>query len=300
MGMYIESAATAHNGRLTARSAVRMSDLAAEMCLDLAHHQPDEIDMLVNAGIYKDLTVAEPAIAAIVQENISANCTTRLGHHGTFSFDLCDGGCGVVTAAQILDAFVGRGSARLGMIVAADTDPSPHSTAHGFPFATAGGALLVSHTEGPRGFVEFLSRTFPEYAGMFESHLRWDPYAGLTQRGRNVLEVYEAPGFATACVEAASLVAYELLQSAGVLPAQVDLLITSQYPAAFPAHLARALAIPEDRLPEIPRELIGAHTAGPIAALEAAMGSGAMSRARNVLVVACGAGLTVSSALYRP
>jgi 3-oxoacyl-[acyl-carrier-protein] synthase-3 len=299
MGMTIESAAIAHNGRLTARSAVRMSDLAAEICLDRAQHQPDEIDMLVNAGIYKDVNVAEPALAAIVQENINANCTTRLGHHGTFSFDLCDGGCGVVTAAQILDAFVGRGSARLGMIVAADTDPSPNA-AHGFPFAAAGGALLLSHTEGENGFVAFQSRTFPEFAGMFESHLRWDPYAGLTHHGRNVLEVFEAPGFGTACVEAASLVAYELLQSAGILPAQVDLLITSQYPAAFPAHLARALGIPEDRLPEIPRELVGAHTAGPIAALEAAFASGQMSTARNVLLVACGAGLTVSTALYRP
>lgn len=112
--------------------------------------------------------------------------------------------------------------------------------------------------------------------------------------------VDESPAFAAACVGAASIVAWELLQATGVAPGQLDLLITSQYPLAFPASLARALAIPEDRLPEVARELVGSRTTGLIASLEAAFVSGRMSRAHNVLFVACGAGLTVASALYRP
>ncbi len=300
MGAYIEAAATSHGTGMFGRGAIHLTDVAAEICLDRAHRSADDIDLLVNAGIYKDLNVAEPALASIIQEDIGANpgSPPRLGHHGTFSFDILNGGCGVVTATQLVDAFVGRGGARIGMITAADVDPS-HRTSRGYPFAPAGGALLVSHTDDNHGFVRFDIRTFPEYAGLFETHLRWDPHAGLTHKGRNVLEVYEAPAFAAACVETGAAVARELLHTAEVRVGEVELVIASQYPKTFAVDVARAVGIAADRVPAVPPELVGSHTAGPIAALEAAFVSRRLARARNVLFVTCGAGLTVGAALYR-
>ena len=300
MGTYIEAAATSHGRGLLHHGARYLTDLAAEICLERAHRHADDIDLLVNAGVYKDLNVAEPALAAIIQEDIGANpgSPPHYGHHGTFSFDILNGGCGVITAAQLVDAFVGASGARLGMIVAADVDPSPR-TSRGFPFTPAGGAVLVSHADGDHGFVRFAVRTFPEYAALFETHLRWDPRAGLTHKGRNVLEVYEAPSFAACCVEAAAAVTHELLCTADVRARDIDLVIASQYPTSFSSEITRALGIAADRLPEVGSELAGAHTAGPIASLESAFVSRRLSRSRNVLFVTCGAGLTIGAALYR-
>ena len=58
--------------------------------------------MLINAGIYREDSMGEPALAALIQEDIGANLgQPPIGGHGTFSFDLLNGTCGVITAIQI-------------------------------------------------------------------------------------------------------------------------------------------------------------------------------------------------------
>lgn len=300
MGTCIEAAvATHHRGWLIGRGALHLTDAAARACLREAGHQPDELDLLINAGIYKDRNAAEPALASIIQEDIGANAhgPPCVGHHGTFSFDVLNGGCGVTTAAQLADGFVSSGRAQLAMITAADADPSPR-TSRGFPFAPAGGAMLLAHVDDDRGFQRFETRTFAEDAGLFEARLRWHADAGFGL-GRNVVEVEQWRGLTDRCVEHAVQVAGEALARAALPMADIDLLIASQYPVHFDLELAAALGIPARKVPVVPRELVRSHTAGPIASLAAAMHSGQWARARNVLFVTAGAGLTIGVALYR-
>lgn len=301
MGTHIEAAAIAAPRRgLLGRSALRLSDLAATSCLDRAERRPCELDLLINAGLYKDRNAAEPALASIIQGNIGANRgdPPKMFGHGTFSFDVLNGGCSVITAAQLVDGFVGSGSAKLGLIVAADADPSPRTT-RGFSFPPAGGAMLIAHAPGDTGFQRFVLRTFPEHAALFEIDLRWNPKAGLARRGANAVEAYEAPGFASCCVERATEVAQDLLASAALSAREVDLLLTSQYPRGFGKQVAHRLGIDADHVPEVAPSLAGAHTAGPIAALEAAIRSRRFAEARHVLFVTVGAGVTIGVALYR-
>jgi 3-oxoacyl-[acyl-carrier-protein] synthase-3 len=94
MGTRIEAAATAQpRSRLIHRGALHLSDTAAGRCLRRAHHRPDELDLLINAGLYKDYNAAEPALAAIIQDDLGANrgSPPQIGHHGTFSFDVLSG-----------------------------------------------------------------------------------------------------------------------------------------------------------------------------------------------------------------
>lgn len=301
MGTHIEAAATAQpHGHLLGRSALRLSDLAATTCLDRARRRPSELDLLINAGLYKDRNAAEPALASIIQCNIGANRgdPPQMGGHGTFSFDVLNGGCSVITAAQLVDGFVGSGTAKLGLIVAADADPSPR-TSRGFPFPPAGGAMLIAHTPGDAGFQCFALHTFPEHAPLFEIELRWNPTAGLARRGANVVEVCEAPGFASCCVERATEVAAALLTGAGLSARDVDLMLASQYPTGFAKQVAHRLGIHLDGVPEVAAGLAAAHTAGPIVALEAAIRSRKFAGARHTLFVTAGAGVTIGAALYR-
>jgi len=300
MGVRIEGVATAHGGRVFGRGALHLSDAAARACLERAHRRPEELDLLINVGLYKNHNVAEPALASIIQEDLGANPghPPTGGHHGTFSFDVLDGGCGVVTAARILAGFVGAGPAGLGLIVAADADPSP-TTSRGFPFTPTGGALLLGRDDATPGFIGFEHRTFPAHAGMFEVHLRWEADAGLTHRGRNVVEVYEAPGFAGACAARGVEVAAGLLDRLRLRAADLDLMIASPYPPAFPIALGRGLGVAAVRVVEVAPALARAHTAGPIAGLEAAVASGRFGAARDTLIVTAGAGITIAAALYR-
>ena len=300
MGTRIEAAvAHHHRGRVFGRGALHLSDAAASECLATSGHRANELDLLINAGIYKDRNAAEPALASIIQEDIGANATSPpiVGCHGTFSFDVLDGGCGVTTAAQLADGFVAAGRAQLAMIVAGDADPSPR-TSRGFPFSPAGGAMLLAHVDGDTGFQVFENRTFPRDASLFESCLRWDAEAGFG-RGRNILEVRDAPELAERCVDRAATVVEDALSRIALTVEDIDLLIASQYPRHFDLELATRLGIPAKKVPVVPRELVRAHTAGPIAALAAAIQSGAWARARHTLFVTAGAGLTIGVAVYR-
>jgi 3-oxoacyl-[acyl-carrier-protein] synthase-3 len=300
MGTRIETVATATTrAGWLGRGALHLADAAARACLARAGRRAGELDILINAGLYKNRNLAEPALAAIIQEDIGANPghPPELHRHGTFSFDVVDGAGGVLTAAHLIDGLVGPGSARLGMVVAADADPDPRGS-RGFPYSPAGGALLLAHDDGDGGFLGFTSRSFPEDADLYEATVRWVPHAGLTRRGRNLLEVREHPAFAARCLDHAAEVAAEFLAGTGLRGADVDLLIASQYPPGFAAGIARRLAIPAAAVPPVAPALARAHTAGPLAALDAAATSGRLDRARRILWVTAGAGITVAAALY--
>jgi 3-oxoacyl-[acyl-carrier-protein] synthase-3 len=299
MGTRIECVAVVRGRPWPAPGALRLEDEAARLCLKRAGRRPDEIDLLVNAGIYRDDNTAEPALASIIQHDIGANPGlgrhgTHTARHGTFSFDVTNGGAGSVTAAFLIDGFVGPGSAHLGLVVAGDADPSP-STSRNFPFVGAAGAMLLGHTEGDAGFQRFAFRTFPAYAPLFESRLTWD-----AEIQRNVLSVRQDPGFAAACVDGGAKVVAEVLDAARLRPSEVDVLAASPHPEAFPLHLARAIGIPDERVATVREGLERTHTAGVLASLQAAFDSGALRNARNVVIVGVGAGITVGVGLYRP
>jgi 3-oxoacyl-[acyl-carrier-protein] synthase III len=275
--------------------ALRLSDMAARDCLAQAKRRADELDLLINAGLYKDDNTAEPAMASIIQEDIGANPghPPKREHHGTFSFDVMNGGCGVVSALQILDAFVGPATAQLGMVVAADADPAPHRS-RGFPFPPVGGAILLAASGDDAGFAGFEVRTFAEDAELFEAVVRFDP-----ETRRSVAEVHEHPRFAARCLERARAHALGFLDRARLRPVDVDVLVASAYPPGFAIRLARAVGIPAACVPAVAPELDHAHTAAPIAALAAARASGLLGAAHRVLFVTVGAGITVAAALYQ-
>jgi 3-oxoacyl-[acyl-carrier-protein] synthase-3 len=299
MGTRIESAATAvERGRLRGRGALHLADTAARRCLERAGREAGELDLLINTGIYKDANAAEPALATIIQQDIGANPSRQLElRHGTFAFDVLNGGCGVVTAARLLATFVGHGTAQRALIVASDVDPFPH-TSRAFPFTPAGGAMLVTHTDGDTGFRAFELRTFAAHADLFEATVHWAPRAGWLRRGRNIVEVREAPELAPRCVELATEVVTGFLARQALVPDDIDLVIASQYPSRFALDIADRLGIPRTRVPRVRPELASSHTAGPIAALEAAFERGQLAHARHTLFVTVGAGITVGVALY--
>lgn len=72
----------------------------------------------------------------------------------------------------------------------------------------------------------------------------------------------------------------------------------SQSPLGFADGLAARLDFASGCVAPIADEFRGAHTAGPIAALDAAIESGKFTAARTILFVTVGAGIVVGLALY--
>jgi 3-oxoacyl-[acyl-carrier-protein] synthase III len=309
MGTHIEAVwAQAGNGsrRTTARG---LADSAARNCFALAGCQPGDIDMLINVGIYREDSMGEPALAALIQQDIGAGLGRRQakqagqgGQAGTFSFDLLNGACGAITAIQIESGLLKSGVIRLGAVVSSDVQPDVKDPGTAF-LRPAGGALLLRWRDGGAGFTDFGTETFPEYQDLFTSGLVWQRRHGIPAprqgSGHNAMVVTMKPGFHARLADCAEEAARRFLRRLGLGIEDIDLLVPAPADPDFVDRLRTRLHVPGDKVAYTPEDLAGAYTTGPIAALQAATKSGRLGEARSTLLLAAGPGATVALALYR-
>ncbi len=298
MGTIIEASATsvAHE-RSMSPGSLELADTAARSCLDRAHRSADELDLLINAGVYHDRILSEPAFAALIQEDIGANPNQLLGaSHGTFSFDVYNGACGLLTGIQLIDGMLASGTAKLGLVVASDMNPEP-DVSRGFSFPAVGGAVLLSADDSRAGFTAFQSATFPEYAELFQSYVSWqeDAGRGLAHHGRNLLTVEIAESYAGRALDCAEATARELTAAQAVDLGDVDLLVATASVPGFADSLARRLGVSAERVASPSNGVASAHTAALALALESVR----LEAARTTLFVSAGAGITVAAAIYQ-
>lgn len=296
MGALIESFATVRGHHEPfAQGALKLADAAIATCLERAGRAAADLDLLVNAGVYRNDNLGEPALAALIQEDVGANTRRWREAHGTFSFNVSNGGAGVVTALYLLDGFLAD-SIDLGLVVASDAHPGG-TVVPGFPFAHVGGAMLLVPGGEDVGFVDFAFDTYPEFESLLSARIGWEERR--LRGGHNVLFIDEQPGYADRAVECAVASTRRFLDRMNMHVRDVHLIVPSQLPERFPDMLVRRLELPADRVARVTAELSGVHTAGPIAALEAAERSGRLAEAKHVLFVTVGAGISVGLALYR-
>jgi 3-oxoacyl-[acyl-carrier-protein] synthase-3 len=247
--------------------------------------------------------MGEPALAALIQEDIGANLgQPPIGGHGTFSFDLLNGICGVITAIQIESGLLSTGVIRLGAIVTSDVDPGHHHPG-AVPLQTTAGAVLLGRDEKLAGFTDFYTETFPEYDDLFASGLVWQERHGhrvpRQAAGQHEMVIECKPGYAARLADCAEEASRRFLRRLGLGWGEIDLVVPAPSSPDFLDALVTRLGVPGDRVAYLTEDLEGAYTAGPIAALQAAIKSGRLSEARTTLMLAAGAGITVALALYR-
>jgi len=303
MGTRIEAASALTSHGLRKLSARHLADAAVRTCLAHAGREPGDVDMLINAGIYRDDNMGEPALAALIQEDIGANLgQPPIGGHGTFSFDLANGTCGVINAIQLEAGLLRSGVIRLGAIVTSDVDPNLKDPGSA-PFQPAGGALLLGWDDNISGFTDFGMETFSEYEDLFVSGLVWQRRRGLRvpprATGQSQMVIDSKPGYQARLVDCAEHATRRFLDRLGMGIGEIDLLVPASSSPDFLDPLRLRLGIPGDRVAYTAEDLAGAYTTGPIAALQAAIKSGRLGDARNTLLLAAGAGITVALALYR-
>lgn len=268
-----------------------MADAAAHGCLDDAGVAPSDIELLINTGIYHDRNLGEPALAALIQEDVGINAEDpHPGAHGTFSFDVANGTCGPLTALRILDGFLRAGTIRRGMVVSSDVDPG-HHLARDFPFAPAGGAMVCGWSSDDRGLATFRWGSWPDDAESFRAVVE-------QERGRNLLQFEIAAAFAKQAGVAAAEVFDGVLTDAGMTRADVDVVVAAPGEEAFIESFAAHADLPSQRV--VAAAGRGLHTVAFIAALDAARQAGRLEPGTTALFVAVGAGINAGACLYRP
>jgi 3-oxoacyl-[acyl-carrier-protein] synthase-3 len=290
MGTIIDHVSVTQAPWRSRHSALRVAVAAAKTCLDEAGCPSTDLDLLINAGIYRDRNLGEPALAALIQQDIGANPEDpHAGPHGTFSFDISNGVCGPITALRVVDGFLRSGAVRRALLVASDADPG-HHLAQNFPFNAAGGALLCSWTDGAAGLGSFHWANYPDGGESFRSTVTY-------RDRRNLLEIAASDAMDDVFAAAAAKVALDCLDEASTDVTDVDLVLAAPARSEFTAGLASRLGMPVEQVVAARDERI--HTAALIAALHDATTAARLRPGGTVLLVAAGAGVTAGAALYR-
>jgi 3-oxoacyl-[acyl-carrier-protein] synthase III len=288
MGTVIEQLEVTSGGWRTRHSALRLAVSAAKGCLRRAGRDPDDVDLLVNAGVYRDRNLGEPALAALIQKDIGANVEDpHADAHGTFSFDIANGTCGVLTALQVVDGFLRSHTINCALVVTSDANPG-HGMSEHFPFSPVGAALLCGWAGDGDGLGPFHWANCPDDGENFRAAV------GLGD-ARNVLRfsgsVTKEQQFAAAGAEAAR----GCLARSSLGLGDVDAIVAAPALRDYQAALANQLGVPVERITVAADERI--HTASLIAALHRC--AGRLPAGARVLLIAAGAGITAGAALYR-
>ena len=288
MGTIIDRIQISRAGWRGRHSALRLAVAAAKSCLHGAQRDADDVDLLINVGVYRDKNLGEPALAALIQEDIGANPEDpHANAHGTFSFDVINGSAGILTGLQIVDGFLRSHTINCALVTASDADPGRGMSEH-FPFSPVGAALLCRWTDDDNGLGRVSWVNEPDEGINFSAKVGSDD-------AHNVLRFHVSPDLDERLAAAAAQAARNCLRDSALTPSDIDLVIAAPARPVYRAALSTRLGVPAKRV--IVAEDERTYTASLAAALDRALGRVPVES--GILLVTAGAGMTAGAALYR-
>lgn len=288
MGTVIDALHVSRGNWRNRHSALNLAVAAAKGCLSDAGVAPAELDLLINAGIYRDRNLGEPALAAMIQDDIGAHPEDpHPDAHGTFSFDVANGVCGILTALQIADGFLRSRTVSRVLVVTSDADPGRGTSEH-FPFSPVGAAFLCRWSGGEDGLgrVHWLSR--PDETESLRATIAFE-------QSRNVLRVRQSAAMEIELAAAGAQVARRCLEAALLDPDELALIVAAPPHPSYRAELAAGLGVEVDRITVADDDKM--HTASLVAALQRDIET--VPAGAQILLTAASSGIIAGAAVYR-
>ncbi|MFI6867991.1 hypothetical protein [Nocardia sp. NPDC050406] len=290
MGIVISSAAAVTGGGSSIEQAAR----AARQAIAGAATTPDQIDALINVGVYRDSNMVEPAMSALIQQQVGIGLEYGSGDVPCLSFDLMNGACGVLNAVQVGQALLESTALHRVLIVSGDSHPSKSAEpVAGFPITPVGAAWLLERGDGRAGFGSL-------HVGATEDVPAAVGYVRLPDMGTT--------GRSTVVVDRTETTVNALLKHAvesALAAVEVDdiditrtVLVCGRPTPDFPELLAERLGVPADAVCA-DRTEGDAHTSALPVAYLAAREEGKLDGQQAVLFVAAGAGPAAAATTYR-
>jgi 3-oxoacyl-[acyl-carrier-protein] synthase III len=280
-------------------SSIGMAVFAAQNCLAEAGLPMQDIDLLINIGVFRDDNIVEPAMAPLIQKQLGLNLDpVRNGclQRSTLSFDINDGECGFLTAVRVADTFFKSGSAKYALVVAGDIHPS--KTHHpDFPFQSVACAIVLAHTEdADSGFSGFYFKTSEN--GSFGFSANVDLMAnGLKSRECMNFMIEDQyhdrlSGFTSEWMR-------EVFQSGRINPADIDYIVMSQQTKGFGEMIARSANMNgRSQVVDLYDQYGNAHTSSLILCYHHLVSGGLTKKNDRILFIAAGSGLSAACSLY--
>ncbi len=291
MGTIIKSVTINHSA--TKNGIVKLVSETASRCLSKAGLEIEDIGMLINTGVYSENHLIEPALATLVHKKLlrgKSNSTTFCKKRSQMlSFDLHNGGGGIINAIQVIDGFIRSEEIENGLIVCGDVKPQSGIVEH-YNYSTGAAAVLLSNDKNKPGFARFKCQTFLEFKDDFRSTTSWED-------GKLKFSHMQSSDYLENILHCALTVLHDFFEKENLAWHDIDLVCTSQSPGGFARGLQKKLNI-KGKIVEL-QEADEIYSSGLLYSLHQAFDKDEFKSARNVLLLTAGAGITISLAYYK-
>jgi 3-oxoacyl-[acyl-carrier-protein] synthase-3 len=297
MGTIIKSSYASPDGP---RSSIGMAVLAAKNCLKKAGVEIQDIDLLINIGVFRNENLIEPAMAPLIQQQLGMNLDPVKNdhiHRTTFSFDINDGECGFLTAVSVADVFLKSGAAKYALIVSGDIHPSK-SDHPDFPFRSVATAILLGYSENAeKGFSCFYFKTSGN------GHIGFSANVDLSRNGdksRECMEFSMVEKYHDHLFGFTAEMMNELILSGAIHPAEINYIITSHHRKGFGDQIARSLSINgTSQVIDLYDRYGNSHTSALSLCYHHLVSDDLLKKNEHILFIGAGSGMSAACSLYK-
>ena len=268
---------------------------AGRQCIEDAGIDVNDIDLVINVGIYRDENMLEPAMAAFAQKGlgIKPDYVKSQPFNAAFSLDLMNSACGIINAIQTADAMFKSRQIKYALIVSGDAHPS-NKDLESFPYASIGAAMLLEYSDDKKGFQDFNFKHSPTTEHSVRGYLDFN---NLTEPAKERLTVDMPVKYKEKLLEFASESVEEYLKSYHLNRDTIKL-VTPQVEAGFGHEVAKRTNIKDDAILDLYKEYGDAHSSALTMAYHLGSKKGLYNNNDNLLFIAAGAGLTSACVSY--
>jgi 3-oxoacyl-[acyl-carrier-protein] synthase III len=275
------------------RTGLELLDQAIRRCLANSSWRPEDVALLIYAGVHRDEFLAEPAIAAMAARRAGLNPEGPQHGRQTFAFDLTNGAVGFLQACHVASGFIQSGTYPMALVAASEIENN--ASCPGAPLAgiaQAGSAAILSASpDGAAGFGQFMFRSFPEHMEAWTSRL-------VQAEGRTSIAFKRDAAFEDICLACITAALPELLEREGLRPQDIRAVLPPQLSAGFVARLRERWPAAETAFVDIAESGNDAYSSTLVQTLHHARERGLVRPGDIALIINVGAGVQVGCATY--
>ncbi len=269
---------------------------AAEDCIANADIDRNEIDLIINTGIFRDFNLFEPSIAILIQRKLGIS-SGYCGNKHTLSFDLMNGACGLLYACQAADTIFRNSEMRKALIISSDTHPSNRKVDE-FPYSHVGAAMILEWDENKeKGFKDFQFRTGDAAFSGVDSYMDTQAHG---PKGRESLSVQVDENYSNRLISFTVESIMNYIESAGLTGTDMKeiKLLTTQPTENFNKAVTESTGIMDHPADDIYEKYGDAHSSSLNIAYHEANMNGRIKENDRIILSASSAGLTAGTVLY--
>ncbi len=274
--------------------ALDLATKAATTCLAQTPYHPNDIDLLIYTGVYRNDFLMEPAIATILAGRLGCNADAEPNaRQHTLAFDVFNGGIGFLNGCYLAAQFIKAQRGKVCMIATAEIENNRGIDEVVRGVCETGSAVILEPSADEQdGFGSFSFRYVTEYL---------DAYTVRTKVGEDgiCLAIDSDPKYEDCLLACIRTAVDDLLMSEGIDREEIRVVLPPLISVNFVARLASSLLIDPERVVDV-----CAHAAGDLFTsslpygIQAVRDHGLVDRGDLGLIINVAAGIQVGCALY--